>query len=300
MNRDELLDKLAMDHAPSEWGDATTWTYDEHQFGWNEYQLRRTKLINKPSWDDAPEWAQWLAQDKDGEWCFYPEKPEQSGTMWINDEPKNGIWVDVHCTGRIPAGQDWRETLEPRPQAQSDIKKCKHCGVTFQRPHLDSTPDDRCTRCDDEIKALWPEPEPAKTWWTSKTCTECGRTTAAKVGDDAPVCPGCVAVEYAEDSDAESALSQVLDDQMREAEEKWARGDMEARSKYHVRLAAEWVDVYDVLVAFGVTNPADQHAIKKMLMPGKRGHKDGIQDRREAIQSLHRAIELEEGAQWDR
>lgn len=64
-------------------------------------------------------------------------------------------------------------------------------------------------------------------------------------------------------------------------------------SKYHVKLNGRWIDVYDVLHAFRVTNPGDQHALKKMLMPGKRGHKDAEQDRREAIMSLERAIELE-------
>jgi len=66
-------------------------------------------------------------------------------------------------------------------------------------------------------------------------------------------------------------------------------------SKYHVQIKGQWVDVYDIIVAYEVTNPADQHAIKKMLCPGKRGAKDGIQDRREAIASLERAIELECG-----
>lgn len=66
-------------------------------------------------------------------------------------------------------------------------------------------------------------------------------------------------------------------------------------NKYQVECKGIFIDVYDVLVAFGVTNPADQHAIKKMLMPGKRGVKDGIQDREEAISSLKRAIEIERG-----
>ena len=64
-------------------------------------------------------------------------------------------------------------------------------------------------------------------------------------------------------------------------------------SKYHVKIKGTWIDVYDILHAYQVTNPGDQHAIKKMLMPGKRGHKDAEKDRAEAIQSLHRAIELE-------
>lgn len=53
-----------------------------------------------------------------------------------------------------------------------------------------------------------------------------------------------------------------------------------------------FVDVYDVLKAFGVTCPAVQHAIKKQLAPGKRGHKSAPQDLLEAIESLERAIEL--------
>lgn len=55
-----------------------------------------------------------------------------------------------------------------------------------------------------------------------------------------------------------------------------------------------YVDVYDVLTAFSVTNPAMAHAIKKMLAPGQRGAKDTIQDMSEAMQSIKRAIELEQ------
>jgi len=53
-----------------------------------------------------------------------------------------------------------------------------------------------------------------------------------------------------------------------------------------------YIDVYDVLVAFKVTNPASQHAIKKILASGQRGVKDFDQDLLEAIASLKRAIEL--------
>lgn len=52
------------------------------------------------------------------------------------------------------------------------------------------------------------------------------------------------------------------------------------------------IDVYDVLTAFEVTNPAYAHAIKKILAPGKRGHKDSTQDINEAIESLKRGLEL--------
>jgi hypothetical protein len=52
------------------------------------------------------------------------------------------------------------------------------------------------------------------------------------------------------------------------------------------------LDVYDVLVAFAVTCPAVQHAAKKLLCAGLRGHKDRAKDLREAIKSIERAVEL--------
>lgn len=52
------------------------------------------------------------------------------------------------------------------------------------------------------------------------------------------------------------------------------------------------VDVYDVLKAFGVTCPALQHAVKKLLCAGLRGAKSAEQDISEAANSCRRAIEL--------
>lgn len=52
------------------------------------------------------------------------------------------------------------------------------------------------------------------------------------------------------------------------------------------------VDVYDVLRAFAVTDPAIQHAVKKLLCTGNRGHKDRKQDLEEAVQSIERAIDV--------
>ena len=54
------------------------------------------------------------------------------------------------------------------------------------------------------------------------------------------------------------------------------------------------VDVYDVLFAFEVTNPAIAHAVKKLLCPGQRHQKTKRQDLLEAQVALNRAIELEE------
>lgn len=66
-------------------------------------------------------------------------------------------------------------------------------------------------------------------------------------------------------------------------------------NKYKRRVKGADIDIYDVLRAFDVTCPAIQHAVKKLLAPGQRGHKDRITDLREALASVQRGIEMEEG-----
>lgn len=51
------------------------------------------------------------------------------------------------------------------------------------------------------------------------------------------------------------------------------------------------VDVYDVLRAFDIRDPALQHALKKLLCMGLRGHKDIGTDLNEAIESLEKLRE---------
>lgn len=65
----------------------------------------------------------------------------------------------------------------------------------------------------------------------------------------------------------------------------------------HNHYFKEWeglVDVYRVLKLFEVTDPAIQHAIKKLLWAGKRGAKDLSKDYQEAIDSVERAIVMVE------
>jgi len=64
-------------------------------------------------------------------------------------------------------------------------------------------------------------------------------------------------------------------------------------SKYKRTIKGIEIDVYDILKCYNITNPALQHAIKKLLMPGDRGHKNIEQDLKEAKESIDRAIELE-------
>ena len=64
-------------------------------------------------------------------------------------------------------------------------------------------------------------------------------------------------------------------------------------NKYKRKVPTLEIDVYDILKAFNVINPATQHAIKKLLCAGDRGYKDKVQDLKEALASISRAIELE-------
>jgi hypothetical protein len=68
----------------------------------------------------------------------------------------------------------------------------------------------------------------------------------------------------------------------------------EGLSKYHREIKpGVWIDVYDVLRAWRVLNPALQHLVKKSLQPGERGHKTLEQDLDDIIVSANRAKELE-------
>lgn len=67
-------------------------------------------------------------------------------------------------------------------------------------------------------------------------------------------------------------------------------------SKYTKQIHGVSVDVYDVLMAWEVVNPALQHLIKKSLQCGQRGHKDKQQDLQDIIDSAIRAKELEQDA----
>lgn len=65
----------------------------------------------KPDWKDAPDWAKYLAQDRDGTW------------LWSEGELKpstDGEWKAVNTFLKIqemrpPRNAKWRKTLEKRP-----------------------------------------------------------------------------------------------------------------------------------------------------------------------------------------
>lgn len=64
--------------------------------------------MNKPSWNRAPEWAQYLAQDQDGTWWWFEDEPEKK--QWTT----GGFWSNKFNT-LCEQASGWQTTLEGRP-----------------------------------------------------------------------------------------------------------------------------------------------------------------------------------------
>lgn len=62
--------------------------------------------MSKPDWKDAPEWAQFVAMDKDGIWFWHELEPEPRSRGWTSNGQisKAGDFVP-----------DWLMSMESRP-----------------------------------------------------------------------------------------------------------------------------------------------------------------------------------------
>lgn len=58
------------------------------------------------NWDNAPEWASYVAMDKDGTWHWYEHQPTILHQIWVD---LGGRCVEVETTR-------WKDTLQQRPQ----------------------------------------------------------------------------------------------------------------------------------------------------------------------------------------
>jgi hypothetical protein len=67
-----------------------------------------TTVTDKPKWETAPDWANFLAMDSNGDWAWFEVEPfisnwkEVEGTKW---EPEIDVYGD---------GMDWKQSLEKR------------------------------------------------------------------------------------------------------------------------------------------------------------------------------------------
>lgn len=85
----------------------------------------------------------------------------------------------------------------------------------------------------------------------------------------------------------EGSLVSYMEDACRKIEH------LSAKNKYSREIKPNvFVDVYDVLKAFNVTDPCLQHLVKKALAVGQRGHKDAGEDYKDILDSAKRAEEM--------
>ena len=83
----------------------------------NQWLARRAELQNKPSWKDAPEWAEWLAQHSTGFWCWGNGAAKTaSNDVWYSPALGKTEWSGM--AGEVLG--DWRDTLERRPADLSE------------------------------------------------------------------------------------------------------------------------------------------------------------------------------------
>lgn len=69
----------------------------------------------KPSWNDAPSWANYLAQDYNGTWYWYEAKPIYNRYLehWFVTYPYGGTKRERYIPN---PNLNWKETLEERPK----------------------------------------------------------------------------------------------------------------------------------------------------------------------------------------
>lgn len=65
--------------------------------------------MSKPEWnEDTPKWANWLAQDQNGIWFWWKDRPIPSYGLW-------GLGGKFLRASHDDFNENWRDTLEPRP-----------------------------------------------------------------------------------------------------------------------------------------------------------------------------------------
>lgn len=68
--------------------------------------------MNKPNWNDAPEWATYLAQDESGYWYWFEREPALNQYAWF---PIALSKVEFVYHPDDAPNKKWRETLESKP-----------------------------------------------------------------------------------------------------------------------------------------------------------------------------------------
>lgn len=74
----------------------------------------------RPKWSDAPEYANWLAMDKDGNWNWYSHKPykEKNHDRWNYRQATGQHGLATHPKDST----EWETSLEKRPEDEAKDK----------------------------------------------------------------------------------------------------------------------------------------------------------------------------------
>lgn len=89
------------------------------------------KNTPRPDWNDAPEWARWLAMDYNGNWYWYKNEPKTTACFLFWDAPGDTQGAKI---------RGWRLSLEQRPSAfKRKWNKMKHKLYAFYQNHIMAT-----------------------------------------------------------------------------------------------------------------------------------------------------------------
>lgn len=79
---------------------------------YNELEQLKSQQF-QPSWDDAPSWANWLAQDSDGRWQWFRNKPKAKSKTFQTDSSLQIYYGGV---------KNWKQTLQERPKPTPQVE----------------------------------------------------------------------------------------------------------------------------------------------------------------------------------
>lgn len=243
-----------------------SWCYSgDGGFTKDQWLTRRAELQNKPSWNDMPDWAEWLAQDEDGEWKWLAGLPGKYVDGWT------AVKIKGCCKG-LALG-DWRDTLEKRPDMYKNKKEidtsseCVH--KTEESVHISEL------EMQAKVSHLISDKR-HRNQFEPFVSVEDAKISILQSDGDIKHFGGFIGRNLPFEEDSATTEQPAI-----------------TPSKYTKTIHGVSVDVYDVLQAWSVSNPALQHLIKKALQCGQRGHKDNAQDLQDIIDSAIRAKELE-------
>lgn len=69
-------------------------------------ELLERRAAEKAVWENAPDWANWYAEDENGLWLYYEKKPTRGARAWFALEGKYNPALNAK----------WKNSLQERPK----------------------------------------------------------------------------------------------------------------------------------------------------------------------------------------